>query len=77
MDGYFKVAEVFRFSESDDDSQGRVTFKKAQRKESSNDFGNVFVNACDELKQSAGITHQSRGYASNTRASFHRIALAK
>ena len=70
MDGYFNVTEVLNYSGHDDDSQGREIFKKSQRKGSSNDFGNIFTTACDELKQKTGITHQNRGYTSNLRVAY-------
>ena len=50
MDEYYRVSPIQMSEGSDLDSQGQPYFKQSRRK-SGSDFGNIFISACDELKQ--------------------------
>ena len=60
LDEYLKVSAVFHLSDSGDFSKSGAFVNKVQRKVMTQEFGNIFKNACDELKQNSG-THTKTG----------------
>ena len=60
LDEYLKVSAVFHLSGSGDYSTSDTSVHKVQRKFMSQEFGNIFKTACDELKQNSG-THTKTG----------------
>lgn len=76
FDEYFKVSAVAGFTGSEDSGQGNL-FWYSRRKESSNEFGNIFRTACDELKNEPGITHQTKGFAPTMSVHLNHMALIR
>jgi hypothetical protein len=77
FDEYFKVSAVAEYAGSEDSGQSSNAFWHRSRKESSNEFGNIFRIACDEIKQEPGNTHQTKGYDSMPSTSFVHMVLVR
>ncbi|MBR1572732.1 MAG: hypothetical protein IJ655_08310 [Lachnospiraceae bacterium] len=61
LDEYLKVSAVAEYASSEDSASSNL-FWYSKKRESSKEFGGIFKKACDELKQEAGNTHQTKGY---------------